>query len=249
MTERFRRAKADQRRRLATVLWAGVLGTMIVACSYDWDHLDPSQGTASDSAGAPGQETGGQGSGGGGTGGQASGGQSSGTGGSTPVCVGSALTNSDFEDYKKEVPTAWALLNGAPNVVCGVEDAAPLVANGSTAMSVDATSAPPNDAYRALIGNTSGRVGASASGVELTGALAVRVEQLPSGTVSLLALFRPDSSSAFQERALATLSSTGDYQIVHGTAQLPAGTTEFGLAVSLPAGALVYIDEACTALE
>jgi hypothetical protein len=229
----------------------------MTACSYDWDRLEPAQATSNDSAGAAGQGSGGLGSGstagGGGTGGNATGGGtgSGGTGGATGACSGSVLTNSDFEDTKpNQPPRNWLLLNNAPNVECMTETA--LVASGSTAaMRVDTRSAEPSDAYRALIGNTSGRLGSSASGAELTATLAVRVEELPSGgEVSLLALFRADSTSDFQELELSALSATTpSYEVVGGTKQLPAGTTEFGLAISVPAGALVYIDDACAAVE
>jgi hypothetical protein len=256
MTDRFRRVSAQQRQRLAKVLWAAAAAVM-PACSYDWDRLDPSMNAASDSAGAPSQASGGNsgsgqgGTGGGSTGGGSTGGGNSGTGGTVLSCSGSVLTNSDFEEAKpNQAPSDWGLLNNAPDVTCERETA--LVAgNSSLAMRVDTRSVEPNGAYRALVGNTSGELGSSASAAELTGTLAVRVEQLPSGSkVSLVALFRADGTSDFQELELKALTTTGpSYEVVGGSAQLPAGTTQFGLAVSVPAGALVYIDNACAAVE
>ncbi len=238
-------------------LWAGVAAAGLTACSYDWDRLEPARDTSNDSAGAPGQASGGIGSGstggssaGGGTGGNSSAGGtgSGGTGGAPLSCSGSVLANSDFEILKANQPRDWLLLNNAADVECATETA--LVASGSkTAMRVDTRSAVPNDAYRAVIGNTSGRL-ESPSAAELTATLAVRVEELPTGgKVTLLALFSPDGND-FQELELSVLSTAEpSYVVVGGPKQLPAGTTEFGLAISVPAGALIYIDDACAAVE
>ncbi len=227
------------------------------ACSFDWDSLEPRDGAsatggdAQGGAGGTSSGTGAAGTGAVGTGGGDTAGATGSGGGSTaPGCTASVLVNSDFEDFKNTVVKNWVVLNPMDAAGGIARSESGIQSEGERSMAIDTSDADPmGNAYQLLVGTPVADMVSLDGADQVTTRIAVRVETLEHGSVTVAARFQVGTND-FEEVPLATLSNaSSEFVTVGDVVDVPLNATNVGLVISVPDAALVFVDDACAELD
>ncbi len=220
------------------------------ACSFDWDSLEPRDGASATGGDAQGG-AGGTGGGSQTTGGALGAAGSGGTPNMVPACSMSVLANTGFEQTKGNPPrpSNWEPLSDSAVGFEWRSETSIHTPNGSASLLIDSQLVMPDQQPdETLIGTALPNLVPLTSETEVTGVAAVRVEKLAHGSVDLVAHFTVGTEHVHV--VLASLDEAAQkFVTVGGVASVPPDATEFGLAFSVPDGALVYVDDACANLD
>jgi hypothetical protein len=221
------------------------------ACSFDWDSLEPrdaASATGGDAQGGAG--TGAVGTGSAGTGGADTAGAPGSGGAMAPTCTASVLVNSGFEEYKNSDVKNWIVLNPMDAAGSIVRTETGIHSGGERSMFIDTTGADPmGNPYQLLVGTPVPDMVPLDGADAVTARIALRVETLEDGLVTVAVRFQVGTNE-FEDEPLATLSQeSSEFVTVGSLVDVPLNATSVGLVIQVPAGTLVYVDDACAELD